>query len=857
MKKLLKTSLFIIFTVAFFFAIGLLSYAEDDSAEPVWRVTHADGTTEELNDFLAPFDTAMSGDSFELLPEYLEVDIAGTHIATANADYTLDFGSSTLVLTNKEIKASAIAINNSSSISILGDGCTVYLQDQTSSFMTFNSTSRLYLDGGRNMFRILAPDSFEILGNATAEVHNLYVYKHCSNMMGGFCVRSNATATIYNSLFYSENGRSAVFSDDNGSLKLINCDVISLDNTSVMALRENGAKISFEGDCYVYGSISFLNSASATNVELNGCLFTNSTSFNSSLSNMGMASLNIERCYSIASFVAPNSSIKGASSFLFTRRFSMDNTASMDLPVERRVWELTDSEGELLGYLNSFEALVQNVDKIGAARLLKDIEVSNSLNLTVSEDMLIDLSSREISIYPHPYLLNSNNSLFTFLGEGTVEIRAFASVISGSKGSLAVAKDWASIYLNMSESIVCLPSLAHSFRGDLQVEGLVALGEGATMLSTDSGSISIASSTLRAKNAPVVHGGSVEVRESTLISTEGVVITTSGELLLEDCPAIIGDVVATRVTSTAGTLLTKRIARGDNFFHKKSASSIRIKDYALNNGGVESLGEVAYYTTLVTVPTEGHLSANLTLATYPRLNVYLPMLIAEEDREFALRISSRGVLYNGGINDAEIVTVNGERCMRFSYPYVYSDGFDEEVTVELAIGKVTEGASLVPYKLALDSLDQTDDEFTISATIAYLNYALYTCYDEDIETIVRDYSSYLPTDPEYAISSRIKNILSSISLDTESNLLYLNLADRSASLTVNYTYGGRKYTAIAEQGRVELHWHRMDITRIELVNDGESITINLAELYSLVSRSPSRSSKTLARYIAFINLINK
>jgi len=284
MKKFLNASLVLISVLALLLAAGICSYAEE-TPEPVWRVTHKDGTSEDIYSFTEPFLSATSGDYFKLIPTYYEIKLDTTFRSTADTDYTLDFGSSTVVFTSTENHSPAIAISGATELTMLGDGCTVYLQDQTSAFMSFAGESKLYLDGGKNMFRVLAPDSFEINGSSTAELHNLFVFKHCANMMGGFCVRNTAKATVYDSIFYGEKNRNAVFSDNEGQLTLVNCSVLSLDNSQALAVRGAKATINFEGDCFVYGNAAFLNTtAQNAYIFLHGRLYTNSPSLDTRFS---------------------------------------------------------------------------------------------------------------------------------------------------------------------------------------------------------------------------------------------------------------------------------------------------------------------------------------------------------------------------------------------------------------------------------------------------------------------------------------------------------------------------------------------------------------------------------------------
>jgi len=861
MKKFLNASLVLISVLALLLAAGICSYAEE-TPEPVWRVTHKDGTSEDIYSFTEPFLSATSGDYFKLIPTYYEIKLDTTFRSTADTDYTLDFGSSTVVFTSTENHSPAIAISGATELTMLGDGCTVYLQDQTSAFMSFAGESKLYLDGGKNMFRVLAPDSFEINGSSTAELHNLFVFKHCANMMGGFCVRNTAKATVYDSIFYGEKNRNAVFSDNEGQLTLVNCSVLSLDNSQALAVRGAKATINFEGDCFVYGNAAFLNTtAQNAYIFLHGRLYTNSPSLDTRFSGEAKTAVSLDRQYTLLSFITPNASSAKTLTFKFSKRFGNDSAPSMDIPEGDRVWELKDRGGELLGYLDSFDDLSKNFAEVGSARLLKSISTANSLSLVANGDALIDFGSNDVLLFSHPFIPVAKNALIDISGEGVIELRSFAATFTSvDKSALVRADDWVSLYLNMPESVVAMSSLAHSFRGDINVNSLSAFcsSEDEAMLSTSSGKISITSSTLRSLEAPVAESGTnIYASDSVLASCGDYVVTTKAGLLLDSCPAIIGGVQASTVTCTIGTKLSSRVAGGSGFFHRAESSVITISEYQATDTGLTPLGDITYRTSFVTVPTEGHMRANLTLGTYPSLNIYLPMLIAAENKDFALRISARGVLYSGGIYDCSTVRIDGAEYMCFSYPYIYSDGFDEEVVITLALGNVSEEVSIVPYKLALDSLEFATDEATVSATVAYLNYALYTCYDDGVDTLLGEYSSYIPQRVDYTPGSRIKSILSSVSLDTESNLLYLNLADRSASLTVSYTYGGREYTAVAEEGRAAIYWHRLDITSIQLSSGGESFTTNLAELYSLVSSSPSRSSETLSRYIGFINTICK
>ncbi len=858
MNKLIKALILIITTLSLVFAIGIFAYADDtNTTDAVWRVTHKDGTTEELYSFSAPFYTATSGDYFEFLPSYYEALVNSTIEAKAYTDYTLDFGSSSIVFTSTTMKSSVIEVGGVADVTILGDGCTVYLQNQTSAFMSFNGNSQLYLDGGRNMFRVLAPDAFEIIGNSRAEIHNAYIHKHCPNMMAGLSVRGNGVAHIYDSIFYTDSGRFGVFAENYGNMTLVNCDIISRDNSNVMAMRGSTAKITFSGECRVYGNISY-NYASVkdTKIYLDGVLYTNSPTFASHFSKSDVKPVSFENSCLLSSFVSPNSYTNSITKCSFTTRYSDEVSPSLDIPEDFRVWELIDENGQLLGYTESFSALSDIKINYQKAKLLTNVVASSSIVLEVNDEKTIDLSLSEIVAYSNPYVVYSNFNLINLSGDGKVSICANSAKIYGEgERGLVGASDWVSIDIDFTDGLVSLGTVARVFRGDLTVKGLNSYGSTAAALVSQTGKITVLDSLISTTEAPAISSvGEVAVTNSTLVSKEGAVISTTGSVILKNCPAILGEVLGNSVSCTIGTILSDRINNSYGFYHKNGAYPVEIVEYAVVDGLLTSLGVTKYIADFITISSEGGLLSNLTLGSYPILNVYVPMFFVSEDSEMAIHIIARGVCFTGTVEDSDIVTINSGKYLKFSYPYIYSDGICEEVSIQLEVkGEIIE-SSVTPFALAYNSLELAENERVKTAIVRYLYYALYASYEGNIDETLSSYSSYFPTSSEFDVSKRVDGLVSSISLDIYENRLYIYT---KKPITVTYTYGGRTYREGTEGGRVTLYWHRLDPSSIKISCEDLAFSTSLPELYSTVCKSPSRSSELLSRYIEYMLSISE
>lgn len=819
----------------------------------VWQVTHDNGYKEYASTFLGGFELVREGSVMKLLPSYLNVNIASTYTVPTNTKYTIDFGDSTIVLTNKDIRTAALLFKGVNDVTILADGARVFLQEATSSFMTFSGNSRLTVYGGEGKLSVWAPDALELGDNAHAELHDVYFYKNHGNMRALLGVRGNSSAALYDSLLFTEQNRVAILMHTGGKVTLTDTSIISADSTGILDFDGDNISFATYGACYFYGKLV----GTPRNVTLSGDVYTNFGIKDEYLAQGHAASAASKtKSFETSKFSAPNQSVDAPMTASFAYRV-MSLGKLTDSEEEGSIWRIDNADGETVGYTDNFHYPFRNYKLTAGTRLtlLCDVtEPTPGFTASLDGDLTVDLGDNVIQVGDGGF--GVSDSLFSFEGEGRVNIFAEnARIIFDSEGALLRLGGYVSSSISFGGSYHLISCLATAVRGDLTVLGGTVSTSGDFLVS-DYGNITLDGVCVMTDAVQLFSvGGDVILRSTELITDGGSI--SCGRLLADASSLVCGEIEATSVSAEAGARFSHTLGSRTDFFLREDSFDLEASRPKIVDGELV-LGEASSCRfDYVAVSTEGNVMANMTLAGSATLNVYIPVYVKNGTESVAVRIVHDGLVYSEGTVKNKII-IDGTEYFVYSYPYIYQNTLLEKTRIDLLCDGILVRIEVSPKELLLSSLEGCRDEGVLRGTVAYLSYALLASDDPDITSALLPYAEYLPDGRAKYTPTSDSECLRTVYFNAEESTLDFYLRDGTEVKELRFSYGGKDISALPDDdGIIRVPMYRLDnreAVRI-LIKDGESnrlVSLDIIELYALVSASPSRSAELFGRYLAYL-----
>ncbi len=823
----------------------------------VWRVTHDNGYTEYSSTFLDGFNLVREGSVMKLIPDRIEVNIASTYTVPTNTKYTIDLGSSTLVFTNKDIRAAALLFNRENDVTVISDGARVFLQEATSSFMTFNGNSRLTVFGGEGKLSVWAPDALELGDNAHAELHDVYFYKNHGNMRAVLGVRGNSSVEIYDSLLFTEQNRVAILMQTNGKATLTDTAVISADNTNILDFEGNGIAFKTYGRCYFYGRLA----GTPKNVSLFDEVYTNFEIKSEYLADAHTSySASVTKTFATSKFTSPDQSVASPTTASFTFRV-MNEGRLTDEMTEQSVWRIDDADGSTVGYADTFYYPFKSFKLTAGMRLtlLRDItepvmdftaSLDGELTIDLGDNVIMPQGSADLSEPWH---------LFSFNGEGRVNILGEKSkIILKAGGAFLQLGGYVSADIFLGDSCHIIDRLASAVRGDITVcGGTVSTADG--FIVNDYGNVTLDGAFIMTDTAePLKVGGGLTLKASAIITNDGSVSCAS---LFADSSSLVGAAVnSSSVSAEAGARFCGTVGGRSDFFLRDDRFVLEAARPEQANGELVWGDIESYEFNYIAVSAEGNIMASMTLAGSATLNIYVPVFVANGAQSVTLRIVHDGLVYSEGTVRSRI-TVDGTEYFAYSYPYIYQNTLLEKTRIELLCDGIHVRIEISPKELLLSSVEDCEDESILRGVAAYLNYALLASGDPDAAAALEPIAEYLPEERTVYTPKPESECLRSVYFNADASTLDFYPREGVKVGEIRFSYGGKQMSALPDKdGVVRVPMYRLDnreSLRI-IVNDGDDDSLlgfNLIELYAIVSASPSRSAELFGRYIAYLMAI--
>ena len=180
MRKLVWVIVFALVMTLGIFAFS--SSAADENSDAVWKVQHADGSIEYYNNYFDAYTKVKSGDYFTMVKD--RVELTGSAQCTiSDAVFTLDYGDSTVVFTEKTIRDTRVVFKGSkNTINIVANGAKIFAQTDNVGFMELGSNTMI-VNGGENLLTFHGP-CFVNTSAGSVEINNVYMRKNTGNMRG-------------------------------------------------------------------------------------------------------------------------------------------------------------------------------------------------------------------------------------------------------------------------------------------------------------------------------------------------------------------------------------------------------------------------------------------------------------------------------------------------------------------------------------------------------------------------------------------------------------------------------------------------------------------------------------------------
>ncbi|MBR2650591.1 MAG: hypothetical protein IKD45_02940 [Clostridia bacterium] len=550
--------------------------SEGEASAHIWRITHADGTTEYSDSFSGAFSSMSEGDVFKFLPkEYylykkdfasvkpsvnITIDLRGSVI------YAPEIGDLNFNPSIGEVNAQMLSISskNGSHVDVLLEGAEIYAPLGGRCAFSVSGDTTVSFDGGEAGGKIFAPGALNLTSNcsdpeAWSYMRNLYVYKSSVNMAGCVCARESAKLRLIDCTVIAPSG-------GNLPLLLRNSAKMVLDNTFAASLGggnaieisqvASGMEFSVLGGSAVYGKLKGAELGASINIHP-ASYFTEDVSAYASVTPV---SVSLEHNY--FSSVGTKTDVPGLTvqeyrytsgekteTFSFSYAVTERNDTTK-VHISGYPWKLTDANGSSV-YSKTLAplALPHSYNKV---ELVENFVGRYTSVLLLSSDLKLILG-KDITLSADADISN----LFVTRGGGTASVEISGN-ISVPTVNLIFAHDGAvSVRGNGFPSGFTVGSLAFADTGDVTVSDIDIYSASGRVAASLRGSVFIYTSTvysdaLSARNIRTVYGGKdVSVKNSEIIAPVHLCAIGAGEkLTLEGTVYVSGGISSGRIVTS-------------------------------------------------------------------------------------------------------------------------------------------------------------------------------------------------------------------------------------------------------------------------------------------------------------------
>ena len=401
----------------------------------------------------------------------------------------------------------------------------------------------------------------------------------------------------------------------------------------------------------------------------------------------------------------------------YTRKYTLSDTAEPG-----SVWKLED-EGGNVKYTDHVYTPFLDLSEFVNYTLLSDLNLNKNFHLALVGDIKIDLASNKISLATG---YTKDDPVFDILGDGVVTLAAESAILDVSGATLVATENVKGITLDMGDSFISADTVVNATGTPITANGGYYSVKKTAFASTG-GNIDLSALSVHSANGAtlVSSDADVTVNEDVTLAVQngGKAITTTAKLMVADGVYIYGNVDAAEFYSAGSVSFTlKPTFEYSNMLVVQNRENKEITTKSLSGDKIteSKLKLVMSYTTVNI--TDG-LKVSMHLASSATLNVYVPTAIVNSDPGFTIRIVLDGLLMEAKAADGTAKTVDGKSYVRFSYPYVYPNLYDEEAKITLlsATFTGTESIGISTYLERTMELTASDE---LRAVIA--SYAAYS-----------------------------------------------------------------------------------------------------------------------------------
>lgn len=853
MRKLVWVIVFALVMTLGIFAFS--SSAADENSDAVWKVQHADGSIEYYNNYYDAYTKVKSGDYFTMVKD--RVELTGSAQCTiSDAVFTLDYGDSTVVFTEKTIRDTRVVFKGSkNTINIVANGAKIFMQTDNVGFMNLGNNTMI-VNGGEDLLTYHGP-CFVDTSSGSVELNDVYMRKNTQNMRGLICSRGNAKISIYNSILSGTNGKYCLLAHSNGTIDVYNTIMFAEDNGQFVDIdgeTNKNASVTLHSGTYVYGQFYIRNGGS---LKIADGVYTNFDPTPYLIDDCRASASTVKSTETLRSFVEP------ASEEISTHTVSYTYTTTPPFVIDpvknaTSVFRIIDKNGKTVGYSSDFYQTLLNHQDGQTLRLLRHVDLSDIKPITLKGNLTVDLANYNVFITDETKV-NASTNIFTLLGKGTFTLQANSSVISAPKG-VGFINTGAGIDINLElGGAYVFTTNGINFAGStLTVKG------GYLNVNTDKAAITSVGDLLLEETAIVNDGKGLVVdayagftsKTSDLASMKGEYAIKSLFSVNLEGGIIYGLIDTKTLSATNGTRFSKASTDVDSDFF--FSNELKVYNFVAfsHKGYTVTRREIPLMLDYVARNVSGDVLANFTLENHLSLNVYIPAYVFGNDKDGCGRIVVDGLLYNVDTDDGVKCYVDSGVYYRFVYPFIYHDGLDASGRVDCVYGSHKESVEFNVIDVLVASMEKCKDENVRRAIGAYLMFAFEVKDVEGSEQILEGYSEfeyplYTGTDNE-ELSSILRTAV--FSVEGYINLLF---EKNVTAATVTYGYGGRQLTSSMEDGKLKIMTFRIDayadmsITYTDEAGE-HTFTFNLTDLYGVTALGDTYSSRIFRSYIIFL-----
>ena len=663
------------------------------TAESVWRIEGAENV-KYATSLTAIKDFAGTCSKATLL---VDIEISEASVVDVKRDFELDFAGKSVKLASGADVGFAFIINgagnvtvtlSSSKVNLIGTG---FLRANNTGSVRLTSSgmvaadvlvsktkadSSIVVDGGTYLTRF--GDS--ISAESAVELKNISLTAEST----GTLVRAAQNIKMKKCVLVAKDGAMAIHTDKNLILIAENCVAGRITAADISA-----GDYSYFTDKPVYVSISTPLIAEMVSKKVTLLLNNNGT-------------LSVSKVECAFSY--------------YTREYNLSDTQKSD-----SVWKLEDENGTVKYTDHVYTPFINLSDYVNFT-LLCDLNLTKNFALSLLGDIKIDLGSSTITLASG---YNKGDPVFDASGDGVITLTADGATVDVSGATFVRVEKLNGITLTLQNSFISADKAVLAQKTPITASGGYYSVKNSVFTSTDAeialtslSAYSSAGATLLESDSDISVNSGVEL----VVQNGGKAIYTTEKLMVADGVYIVGNTAAAEFYSAGCVNFTlKPTFEKSNMLVVQSRENKEITIKSLTDGKITET-KTKFILSYTTVNITDGLKVSMYLASDAALNVYVPTAIVNHDPTFTLRIVLDGLLYEAKAGDGTAKTVDGKSYVRFSYPYVYPDSYEQEAKITLISAGFTGVKNI--------------------AVVDYLNRALEATASDEMRAVIASYAAY-------------------------------------------------------------------------------------------------------------------